>query len=259
MESDFAAVRSDLGLVDDSHFSGTNIREREPPTTGGVSGATHVASGLPLSVTSDKINGSNLQWTIKRGMDIVLATAALFTLFPLLIIVALAIKITSPGPVLFVQFRDGIRGTTFPMFKFRTMYAHLGDASGVKQTKRNDPRITRIGAFLRRTSIDELPQLFNILRGDMSVIGPRPHPIEMLAAGKAYRALVPYYDMRHAVRPGLSGWAQANGYRGLTGDSKDAIDRINHDIAYIQNFSLLLDLRIIMHTISREFLSGSGF
>jgi lipopolysaccharide/colanic/teichoic acid biosynthesis glycosyltransferase len=132
------------------------------------------------------------------------------------------------------------------------------DLSGVRQTAPDDDRVTPVGRFLRTTSIDELPQLWNILRGDMSVIGPRPMVKGQLAAGSSYRQVVPYYDYRHMVRPGLSGWAQANGLRGPTTDAVSARQRIDHDCAYVQNVSLALDLKIILQTIRREFLTGSG-
>jgi lipopolysaccharide/colanic/teichoic acid biosynthesis glycosyltransferase len=194
----------------------------------------------------------------KRVIDIVLAGGALFALLPLLVLTALAIKLTSKGPVFFRQHRPGLNGRPFEMLKFRTMFTDAGDASGIKQTEVNDARITPLGKFLRAKSIDELPQLINVLRGDMSIIGPRPHVAGMLAAGMRYEELVPYYHLRHMVRPGLSGWAQANGLRGPTTDAVVARARIDHDIAYIQNLTVLLDIRIIVQTLQREFFTGSG-
>lgn len=194
----------------------------------------------------------------KRVADIVLALLALFALLPLLIGTAIAVKLTSPGPVFFRQKRPGLGGKPFEMLKFRTMYEHAGDASGIQQTTTNDLRVTPIGRFLRNKSIDELPQLINVLRGDMSIVGPRPHVEGMLAGGVPYEELVPYYKLRHDMRPGLSGWAQANGLRGPTLDTTVAKARVDHDLAYIQNFSLMLDAEIIWLTIKREFLSGTG-
>ena len=176
----------------------------------------------------------------------------------MLLVTALAIRLTSPGPVLVPQMRDGQGGTHFRMYKFRTMYHDRGDATGVRQTIVGDSRITPLGRWLRRRSIDELPQLFNVLMGQMSIIGPRPHPIGMHAAGRRYDQLVPYYELRHLMKPGLSGWAQCNGLRGPTQDPELARARINHDLAYIQNFSLLLDLRIIVRTLIRELPYGTG-
>jgi lipopolysaccharide/colanic/teichoic acid biosynthesis glycosyltransferase len=144
------------------------------------------------------------------------------------------------------------------MLKFRTMFVDAGDASGIVQTTANDSRVTPLGRFLRAKSIDELPQLFNVLVGDMSIVGPRPHVEGMLAGGRPYEELVPYYRLRHHMRPGLSGWAQANGLRGPTTDAAVAKARIDHDLAYIQNFSLMLDAEIIVLTIKREFFTGTG-
>jgi polysaccharide biosynthesis protein PslA len=154
--------------------------------------------------------------------------------------------------------RPGLYGRPFEMLKFRTMYADAGDATGVKQTTANDSRVTPLGKFLRNKSIDELPQLINVLKGDMSLIGPRPHVANMLAGDVLYEELVPYYHHRYEMKPGLSGWAQANGLRGPTVDAALAKARIDHDLAYIQNFSLWLDIRIIVMTIRSEFFTGSG-
>ncbi|MFC0012517.1 sugar transferase [Devosia nitrariae] len=201
----------------------------------------------------------NIQLSAKRFMDILLSLAILAFLAPLLLIVAAAIKINSSGPVLFKQEREGILGKTFSILKFRTMYVDDCDPSGVGQTTKADSRVTPVGNFLRRTSIDELPQLLNVVKGDMSIVGPRPHVGGQQAAGLAYRELVPYYDMRHMMRPGLTGWAQANGYRGPTIDRIRSKARIDHDIAYVQNFSLWLDIVIIFRTLKAEFITGNGY
>ena len=190
-------------------------------------------------------------------MDVTIAAAALLILSPVLLVLALLIKLTSPGPALFIQQRPGRNGCLFPMLKFRTMHIHLEDRTGFIQATGNDPRVTPLGRFLRRTSLDELPQLINVLLGQMSLVGPRPHPVRMLAGGMDYEDLVPYYRHRLAVRPGLSGWAQVNGLRGPTTDAARAIARIDHDLAYIQNLSILLDVRIILRTLV-EVLRGSG-
>jgi lipopolysaccharide/colanic/teichoic acid biosynthesis glycosyltransferase len=221
-------------------------------------------SGLPLD-TSDGCPVAPDEARLTRQLvlrrlliDVPLSALALFALAPLLVLVALTIKLTSPGPVMFVQKRTGLNGREFDIFKFRSMRTDAGDHTGVKQTTLNDDRITPIGRFIRSTSIDELPQLLNILKGDMSVIGPRPMVPGQLAGGVAYRELVPYYDYRHLVRPGLSGWAQANGLRGPTTDAKSAKQRVDHDSAYVQNVSVMLDIKIILQTIRREFLTGTG-
>lgn len=208
---------------------------------------------MPEATTARSIN-----LFFKRALDIALSASALLAMSLVMIATAVAVKVTSPGPVLFRQMRPGLNGVLFPMLKFRTMYTDLGDTSGVKQTVANDPRITSIGAFLRRTSLDELPQLINVLLGHMSLVGPRPHPANMLAAGMDYRDLVPYYELRQAMKPGLSGWAQANGLRGPTDEADKARARIAHDMAYIQNFTVLLDIKVIARTIVREFMVGTG-
>lgn len=217
------------------------------------------ASELSFRIDSGSIAGSPFEHGVKRAMDVMLSALALIALSPLLLFVALVIKVTSPGPVLFIQQRPGRHGRLFPMLKFRTMFTHLGDKLGKQQTVRGDNRVTPIGRLLRKTSIDELPQLINVLIGHMSIIGPRPHPVVMFAAGRPYEELVPYYEMRLAMRPGLSGWAQVNGFRGPTDRPELAFGRINHDVAYIQNFSIGLDVKIIVATIRHEFLVGSGF
>ncbi len=195
---------------------------------------------------------------IKRVIDVAASLLALFVLMPLLVLCALMIKITSPGPVFFRQQREGLDGRLFEVLKFRSMHVAAGDASGVAQTVENDPRVFPLGRFLRKTSIDELPQLINVLRGDMSLVGPRPHVPGMNAAGVSYRELVPYYDLRLRVLPGVTGWAQANGFRGPTDNAGRAKARVDHDIAYVCNFSVWLDIKIILLTIRKEFVVGSG-
>nr|WP_316657001.1 sugar transferase [uncultured Gellertiella sp.] len=192
-------------------------------------------------------------------MDTGLSALALLILAPLLLVIALAIKLDSPGPVLFTQVRWGRGGKKIRVFKFRSMRTDLGDASGVAQTTRGDPRITRIGDFLRRSNFDELPQLFNVLKGDMSLIGPRCHPVGMLAAGRLYEELVPEYHLRHAMRPGITGLAQMRGLRGPTVSAAKARQRIASDIHYVANFSIWLDLKILVGTVRNEVFKGSGF
>lgn len=221
-------------------------------------------SGLPLAWGADgpvrpqMTMSRRLSLVGKRLFDIVAASAGVIVLAPMFLIIAIAIVTTSRGPVFFRQQREGIDGSRFWVFKFRSMSIEHCDPSGVAQTKRNDPRVTAIGRFIRRTSIDELPQLLNVILGDMSLVGPRPHVPGMLAGGVDYRTLVPYYDARLAMRPGITGWAQANGLRGPTADIGAARRRVDHDIAYIQNFSLWLDAKVLVKTVAREFLSGSG-
>jgi lipopolysaccharide/colanic/teichoic acid biosynthesis glycosyltransferase len=138
------------------------------------------------------------------------------------------------------------------------MHVHLGDATGTRQTTDCDPRVTPVGRFLRTTSLDELPQLINVLVGDMSLVGPRPHVPGMLAAERLYEDLIPYYFHRHLVRPGITGLAQVSGCRGSTVQADAAMDRIDYDLAYIEKWSLWLDIRIILLTVRREFMGGNG-
>jgi polysaccharide biosynthesis protein PslA len=195
----------------------------------------------------------------KRMFDIAVAGGALLFLAPLLIVIAILIKITSRGPVLFHQYRYGYRNRFFKIYKFRSMRTNVCDAAGVKQTVEGDSRITPIGRILRKTSLDEIPQLLNVIKGDMSLVGPRPHVPGMLAAELPYEDLVPYYFQRHTARPGITGLAQVNGCRGSTVESNRAISRIDYDLDYIEKWSLGMDIMIILRTVRREFLSGSGY
>lgn len=220
------------------------------------------ASGLPLHFVGKKpIAPPKPRWirqVTKRALDIALSGIALMALLPLLMAIAASIKATSPGPVIFRQVRTGLGGQPITIYKFRTFYFHACDPTGISQATDNDPRVTPLGRFLRRANLDELPQLLNILRGDMSLVGPRPHAPGLQAAGMRYELLVPFYSLRQLAKPGLSGWAQVNGYRGPTDQPRAAYARIEHDLAYIQNFSLRLDLKIIALTLYRELRGGSG-
>ena len=190
---------------------------------------------------------------VKRSLDIVIASSALICLIPLLVLTALAIKLESPGPIIFRQRRSGFNGRHFQIFKFRTMSV-LEDGNAVAQAQRDDKRVTRVGAWLRRTSIDELPQLFNVLRGDMSIVGPRPHAI---AHDGQFEKLVGKYAYRHHVRPGITGWAQVNGCRGETRTVADIEQRTKLDLWYIDNWTLGLDFRILFMTVI-EVLRGEN-
>jgi polysaccharide biosynthesis protein PslA len=194
----------------------------------------------------------------KRIFDIVVASAALLFFSPILLAVAMIIKLTSPGPALFFQYRYGYRNRRFKIYKFRSMRIDACDTKGVKQTVRGDSRITWIGRLLRKTSLDEIPQLVNVIKGDMSLVGPRPHVPGQLAAELLYEDLVPYYFQRHTARPGITGLAQVSGYRGSTVEAGHAISRIDYDLEYIEKWSLRLDIMIILRTIRKEFLSGSA-
>jgi Undecaprenyl-phosphate glucose phosphotransferase len=188
------------------------------------------------------------QRVLKGAIDRLLAALAILVLSPLLLLVSVAIKLDSPGPVLFRQPRQGLGDTLFDVYKFRTMRVELADAIGREQTKRDDPRVTRLGTWLRRSSIDELPQLLNVLRGEMSIVGPRPHTPHMLVAGKRIFDLVDEYSFRHRVKPGITGLAQVNGYRGAIETPEQLRTRVDYDLYYIDHWSLWLDLKIIFRT-----------
>jgi putative colanic acid biosynthesis UDP-glucose lipid carrier transferase len=165
--------------------------------------------------------------------------------WPLLAVLALGVKLTSPGPALFKQSRSGRDGHDIGVLKFRTMRV-TENGSDVRQASKNDPRVTRFGAFLRRTSLDELPQFVNVLLGDMSVVGPRPHAV---AHNAHYRTKILEYMLRHKVRPGITGWAQVNGFRGETDTVDKMVERVAHDLEYIRRWSLLFDVRIVFLTV----------
>jgi Undecaprenyl-phosphate glucose phosphotransferase len=188
---------------------------------------------------------TRLELAAKRCFDLALASAGLLALLPLMLVAAALIKLDSRGPVFFLQKRNGFNGQAFDIFKFRTMHV-LESGAAVKQATRNDPRVTRLGRWLRRSSIDELPQLFNVIRGEMSLVGPRPHAT---SHNTEYEKLIANYAFRHHVKPGLTGWAQINGFRGETHHVDQMRQRVEHDIWYINNWSPWLDLRIALQTV----------
>lgn len=190
---------------------------------------------------------------VKDSMDRIAAAAGIVFLLPLLLAIAIAIRLTSPGPALFVQPRLGHHNRIIPVFKFRTMYRDRSDPLGGRRTTRNDPRVTPIGAFLRRWSLDELPQLVNVLRGEMSIIGPRPHAVVMRAGEAYYFDALPRYLSRHRMKPGLTGWAQVNGHCGEIASIAAGRVRLEHDLHYVENWSLGLDLRIFFRTLGMFF------
>ncbi|KQR80575.1 undecaprenyl-phosphate glucose phosphotransferase [Burkholderia sp. Leaf177] len=182
----------------------------------------------------------------KEIFDRVFAAAALIAVAPVMIACAIAVKVTSRGPVFFKQRRKGADGRVFSIYKFRSMRMHVEKEGELRQATRNDPRITRVGAFLRRTSLDELPQFFNVLRGDMSVVGPRPHALEH---DDLYQKVVSGYIHRYRIKPGITGWAQVNGFRGETDRIEKMEGRVAHDLYYLGNWSFGLDMKIIFATI----------
>ena len=189
----------------------------------------------------------------KRGFDCAFAVTVLAWLLPFLLIIALALVLESGRPIIFKQRRGGRNGTPFTIYKFRTMRV-LEDGAEVTQATQNDPRITRLGALLRKTSLDELPQLWNVVVGDMSIVGPRPHA---LAHDSYYEKLIPSYRSRHAVKPGITGWAQVKGLRGETSQVESMSARVTADLWYIDNWSFWLDLRIVVRT-AKELLFAKG-
>jgi Undecaprenyl-phosphate glucose phosphotransferase len=180
----------------------------------------------------------------KRALDLLLAGAALFVLSPLFLAIAIAVRLDAPGPVLFQQRRRGFNGQMFAIYKFRSMSV-LENGTTIRQATRDDPRVTRVGRWLRRSSLDELPQLINVLRGDMSLVGPRPHAV---AHDDQYTRLIANYAFRHHVKPGITGWAQVNGFRGETPTVETMQRRIDHDLWYIANWSFWGDLLILLRT-----------
>ncbi|MDP9083904.1 MAG: undecaprenyl-phosphate glucose phosphotransferase [Pseudomonadota bacterium] len=200
-------------------------------------------NGMPaFSICDSPLQGMSAIW--KRMLDVSLATLALLLLWPVLSAVAVGITISSPGPILFKQRRYGLNGEEILIYKFRSMTV-CEDGPVIVQATRQDRRITRFGALLRRTSLDELPQLLNVLEGKMSFVGPRPHAI---AHNEEYRKLISGYMIRHKVRPGMTGWAQVNGLRGETSTIDQMHDRVQYDLDYLKNWSLGLDLKIIFRT-----------
>lgn len=186
---------------------------------------------------------------IKRAFDIAFSLLFMVTIYPIIyIIFGLLIKLSSPGPVIFKQLRTGLYGKEFYCWKFRSM--RVNDAADEKQAQKNDPRKTRIGEFLRKTNLDEMPQFYNVLIGDMSVVGPRPH---MLRHTEIYSMMIDKYMVRHLVKPGITGWAQVNGYRGETKNTEQMEGRVKRDVWYIENWSFLLDLKIVIVTVINMF------
>lgn len=185
-----------------------------------------------------------LDAAFKRLMDFVIGGSALLLLLPFLALLSILIKLDSTGPALFCQQRRGRNREIIKVYKFRTMYQDQS-AAAFKQAEKNDPRITRIGAIMRKTSLDELPQLFNVVQGSMSLVGPRPHPIPL---DEKFKQVIPALNSRYAVKPGITGWAQINGFRGETTRIDDMVGRIEHDRHYIKHWTLWLDLKIIVKT-----------
>lgn len=213
----------------------------------------HLGDVQTISVYDNPMSGGIA--VIKRIEDILLSALALVFLIIPLLVIAIAIKLTSKGPVLFKQDRYGLNGREIKVWKFRSMKV-MENSTTVTQASKNDPRITKLGAFLRKTSLDELPQFFNVLKGDMSIVGPRPHAV---AHNEEYRKLVSFYMLRHKVKPGITGWAQVNGWRGETDTTDKMEKRIEYDLEYIRNWSLWLDFKILIFTVIRSFNDKNAY
>ncbi|EIT0948308.1 exopolysaccharide biosynthesis polyprenyl glycosylphosphotransferase, partial [Escherichia coli] len=191
----------------------------------------------------------------KRLEDIIVSLSILIVISPVLLIIACAVKFTSPGPVIFRQIRYGMDGKSIKVWKFRSMTVMEND-NNVTQATKHDLRVTKVGKFLRRTSLDELPQFFNVLFGQMSVVGPRPHAV---SHNEQYRTLIKGYMLRHKVKPGITGLAQVNGWRGETDTLDKMQKRVEYDLLYIRNWSIWLDLKIIFLTIFKGFVNKSAY
>ena len=208
--------------------------------------------GLPVINIRHVPLSNTLNWIAKRIVDVITALAGLVVSSPVMLAAAIAVGCTSRGPVIFKQERIGLHNKPFRMYKFRTMEVQKPSREAQGWTTKNDPRVTRVGRFLRRTSIDELPQLFNILMGDMSVVGPRPERPQFV---EKFKEEIPRYMVKHQVRPGLTGWAQINGYRGDTSIKR----RIEYDIFYIENWTMSFDIKIMFLTIFKGFINKNAY
>jgi Undecaprenyl-phosphate glucose phosphotransferase len=196
---------------------------------------------------------------VKFMEDRIIALLIFLMILPVMAIIAILIKLDSPGPILFTQNRYGFNNKLIKVYKFRSMYSDQSDSNAEKLVTRNDSRITRLGAFLRRSSLDELPQFLNVLRGEMSIVGPRPHALKASAAGRLYDDIVDDYAKRHRVKPGITGWAQINGWRGETDTEEKIQKRVEYDLEYIENWSLILDLKIIAQTAFGGFFGKNAY
>jgi putative colanic acid biosynthesis UDP-glucose lipid carrier transferase len=219
-----------------------------------IQGRLQDMNGVPVvGLCETPFTGTNR--LVKRASDIVLAVLILALISPLLLAIAIGVKLSSPGPVIFRQRRNGLDGEEIVVWKFRSMRC-MDDGAVIRQATRDDPRTTPFGAFLRRTSLDELPQFFNVLQGRMSIVGPRPHAV---AHNEEYRKLIKAYMVRHKVKPGITGWAQVHGLRGETDTIEKMQARVEYDLEYLRNWSLGLDLQIIARTVKVVFFDRHAF
>ena len=219
-----------------------------------IQGRLQDMNGIPVvGICETPFTGTNE--LAKRVSDVVLASLILVLISPLMLFIACGVKLSSPGPVIFRQRRNGLDGSEIVVYKFRSMTTQ-DNGPEVRQATRNDPRVTPFGAFLRRNSLDELPQFFNVLQGSMSIVGPRPHAV---THNEQYRQIIKAYMVRHKVKPGITGWAQVNGHRGETDTIEKMRARVEYDLEYLRNWSLGLDLRIIVSTVRLVFFDRHAY
>jgi Undecaprenyl-phosphate glucose phosphotransferase len=220
-----------------AHAASLDFRDRASSLIGGVSFV-------------DVVDKPVADWDaiVKRTLDLLVASVALILLSPVMLATALAIRLDSPGPILFRQKRYGFNNEVIEVFKFRSMYHHLSDPLAKRVVSKGDSRITRVGRFIRKASIDELPQLFNVLSGELSLVGPRPHAVNAHTNERLWEQVVDGYFARHKVKPGITGWAQVNGWRGEVDTPEKIHKRVEYDIYYIENWSILFDLYIMFRT-----------
>ena len=219
-----------------------------------IQGRLQDMNGIPVvGICETPFTGTNE--LAKRVSDIVLASIILVLIAPLMLVIALGVKLSSPGPVIFRQRRNGLDGHEIVVYKFRSMTTQ-DNGPDIKQATRDDPRVTRFGAFLRRNSLDELPQFLNVLQGRMSIVGPRPHAV---THNEQYRQIIKAYMVRHKVKPGITGWAQVNGHRGETDTIEKMRSRVEYDLEYLRNWSIGLDLRIIASTVRLVFFDRHAY
>lgn len=219
-----------------------------------IQGRLQDMNGVPVvGICETPFTGTNE--LVKRISDLVLASIILVLISPVMLALAIGVKLSSPGPIVFKQRRNGLDGDEIIVYKFRSMTT-MDNGPVVLQAKPNDPRLTRFGAFIRRTSLDELPQFINVLQGRMSIVGPRPHAV---AHNEEYRNLIKAYMVRHKVKPGITGWAQVNGHRGETETIEKMQARVEYDLEYLRNWSLALDLQIIIRTIRVAFFNPKAY
>ncbi len=232
-----------------AHMSKLNFRPRTYSFVGKV----------PFLAVADKPI-TDWDYVAKWVFDHVIGALALIALSPLMLLTALAIRLDSPGPIFFKQKRFGFNNELIEVYKFRSMYTNATDAGAAKLVTKGDPRVTRVGRFIRKTSLDELPQLINVVfKGNLSLVGPRPHAVQAKASNRLYGEVVDGYFARHRVKPGITGWAQVNGWRGETDTEEKIQHRVEHDLYYIENWSVLFDLKILLMTPFKLFSTESAY